>query len=257
MKKFLLIILVVIFAGVSCQSGSKSVSKKESGKVYPFEKASIVSTSQVHSGVSIRQDIYIDGFGAREARYTTTKMVYNNQEIETKSLSMVTPDYIYTVDFQSKTGTRIPNDPDKVIEEMRKIIVASKLDDDTKNQLISRLPDEKEAIKNSQTTGLVIKDFIKDLKPVGKEKLLDDLNCDVYEIKDDSTGELQAKLYVWNYLPIKLVDVHGRVIQEVVSLDTTNVDTSVFVIPDSIKIEDWLDSFAKSIKQFENQGHGK
>ncbi|GEM_PF-3361732 len=252
MKKFLLpIFAIIMIAGISCQGEKKTASNK---RVYPFEKATIVSRSEIHSGVSIRQDIYIDGYGAREARYTTTKMTYNDRDIETKALSMVTPDYIYTVDFQSRTGTRIPNDPDKVVEEMRKIIVSSKLDDRTKDQLISRLPEEKEAIKNSQTTGLVIKDFIKDLKPSGKEKLLDDLECDVYEIKDDSTGELQAKLYVWNYLPIKLVDVQGRVIQEVVSLDTTSVDTSVFSIPDSVKIEDWLETFANSIKQFEHQG---
>jgi len=255
MKKVILPILaLVIIAGVSCQNKKQATSKRtNSSNIYTFKKATIVSKSEIHPGISVEQDIYIDDYGAKEARYTITKMNYNGQNVETRMLSMVTPDYIYSVDFQAKKGTKIPNNPDKVIEKMRKIIVSSKLDETTKTNLISRLPQEKDALKNSQVTGLVIKDFIKDKKPVGQEKILG-LNCDVYEIKDDSTGAVQAKLYVWNYLPIKLVDAKGKVIQEVVSIDTTQVDTTKFVLPDSVKIEDWLDSFAESIKQFEKQG---
>ena len=256
-KTIVPILALVIIAGVSCNQGKsktqvKGALKKKAGKIYTFEKATIVSKSEIHPGISVEQDIYIDNYGAREARYTITKMSYNGQNVETRSLSMVTPEYIYSVDFQAKRGTKIPNDPEGVIEEMRKIIVSSKLSEATKTHLISSLPQEKDALKNSEATGLVIKDFIKDMKPVGQEEILG-LNCDIYEIKDDSTGELQAKLYVWNNLPIKLVDAKGKVIQEVVSIDTTKVDTTKFVIPDSIKVEDWLVSFKSSVKQFEEQ----
>lgn len=258
MKKLSIILLALtVTMGVSCQKKKSTSMSAKDNKIYPFKQATIVSKSEVHPGMSVEQDIYIDKYGAKEARYTITSMVYNGQKIETRSLSMVTPEYIYSIDFQTKKGTKIPNNPDKVIEEMRKIIVSSKLDESTKDNLIARLPQEKEAIKNSEATGIVINDFIKELKPAGKEKMLGSYVCDVYEIRDDSTGELQAKLYVWNNLPFKLVDTRGRVIQEVVSIDTTHVDTTKFVIPDSVKVEDWLKSFEESIKQFEKQGAGK
>ncbi len=258
MKKLSIILLALtVTMGVSCQKKKAETTSAKEGKIYPFKQATIVSKSEVHPGMSVEQDIYIDKYGEKEARYTVTRMVYNGQNIETRSLSMVTPEYIYSIDFQSRKGTKIPNNPDKVIEQMRKIIVSSKLDKNTKDNLIARLPQEKEALKNSEATGVVIRDFIKDLKPTGKEKMLGKYVCDIYEIKDDSTGELQAKLYVWNNLPFKLVDARGKVIQEVVSIDTTSVDTTKFEIPDSVQVEDWLVSFEQSIKQFEKQGATK
>ena len=101
--------LVVIFC-----FASSIFAQDEFKGIYEFESAvikMIKTTSNQMVETKITETIYIDKNGAKEARYisevTSNKMV--DQKTEKKSLIITDGDWIYNIDLDNNTGTKMKN----------------------------------------------------------------------------------------------------------------------------------------------------
>lgn len=101
----------------------------------PFKNATIkYSITGSENG---SETLYIRNYGKEQATYrnTTTKIFF--MTTKTESIQIVTPDWIYSIDLQEKTGTKSVNPTKYMIEEYNSL---------------SR-SDRKKLMKNSETLG--------------------------------------------------------------------------------------------------------
>jgi len=205
-------LLILFLSGivlVSCGSGSSSGTSSQ-------------TRYEVKSGeVSYRLDgmqqgyetLYFDQWGAREARYTkVTLRLGTGMERKIDRFILTDKEWVYTIDFLEKTGTK------------------------TRNPAY----DKKQADTNLD---------VRDLSRINTQKLyklggrkvgqdqVADLPCEVWEVK-----RLAAKFWIWKQVVLKRqpkIKTERTIIREAVRVSTGNpIPADKFALPKDIQIQD-------------------
>ncbi|OJJ19439.1 hypothetical protein BKI52_21770 [marine bacterium AO1-C] len=194
---------------VSCGSGSSS-------------ETSPKNRYEVESGeVSYRLDgmqqgyetLYFDQWGAREARYTKAILrLGTGVEQEIDRLILTDKEWVYTIDFLEKTGTKTRNPAyDK-----------KQADTNLDVRDLSRINGQKLYKLGGQKTG---------------QDQVADLPCEVWEVK-----RLAAKFWIWKQLVLKRepkIKTERTIIREAVRVTTGKpIPSDKFALPKDIKIQD-------------------
>ena len=181
----------------------------------PFKNATIkYSITGSENG---SETLYIRNYGKEQATYrnTTTKMFFMTTKTET--IEIVTPEWIYTIDMQEKTGEKSVNPTKYMIEEYNSL---------------SR-SDRKKILKNSEKLGNSSLNGIQGKIEKNAEKILG-YSC-------DKISAMGSTIYMTSEtgLPLKSeTSVAGMNFQSVATeIDKGSVPGNVFIPPAGIKLE--------------------
>ena len=225
--------LAVVAALISGCSGSKPAR-------YGIKSGTIKYEINPGQGLTLEQTLYFDDFGREEAVVTNSMNVMGTDTVYRHTLSITTPQYIYSIDMDSKSGVRLYNDPSKMVKKMLEVIENSDLSDEQKQQLSTIVKQQEE---NFNTEMPLIKE-IKELEPVRTDTFMGK-ECEVYKVN----RTLNAEVYMWNRIPLKIVDATGNVLQKAVEIDTEPVKAEVFEVPEEVEVQDYIERFAESLKR--------
>lgn len=155
------------------------------------------------------ETVYFDRWGAREAKYTKTKMTMMGITTETNTLSILDGNLIYNIDFNEKTGTKMKGD---LLSGLVNALPGNDLAEVGKNMLQGM-----GGIKTGEKT------------VAGKL-------CEIWEIP-----EVNSKAYIWESITLKSVVAMGdlTMVSTAVSIEeNVKIPEGKFSIPKEIKIID-------------------
>jgi len=73
-----------------------------------------------------RETVYIDDYGSKRATYHETVSKMMGMTVTNSTIELVTPDFIYSYDLQSREGVKTSNPQKYLIDEYRKLSAADK-----------------------------------------------------------------------------------------------------------------------------------
>jgi len=228
---------VVAFAVVAALISGCSSSKPPR---YGIKSGTIKYEINPGQGLTLEQTLYFEDFGRKEAVVTNSMSVMGTDTVYRHTLSITTPQYIYSIDMDSKSGVRLYNDPAKMVKKMLEVIDKSDLSDEQKQQLSNIVEQQKESFNTEMP---LIKE-IKKLEPVRTDTFMGK-ECEVYKVNET----LNAEVYMWKSIPLKIVDATGNVLQKAIEINTDPVQPGVFEVPEEIEIQDYIERFAESLKR--------
>ena len=167
---FLLFFAAACGNSTESTSGTSSEERKDAGyRRYQIESGIVeyaISGSQTGT-----ETLYFDKWGMREAKYTNTEISAMGITQKTNQMTLMDGDWIYNVDLDKRTGTKM------------------------KNPLFEMIAD-KSGTKDFGEMGL---QMLKEMggEKTGSEEIAGKL-CDVWESKD-----LGSKSWIWNSLTLK------------------------------------------------------
>ncbi len=168
MKRLNKYLILFLFLAITNAAVINGYSKQPASnmKRYNLKKACIEYTvsGKMHSGTEV---LYFDNYGAREAKFNTSKIKIAGFTQETRTATYLEGTWTYTVDLKTKTGTKMEN---PILQNLKG--------------------------KSLQDTG---KEMMVNMggKKVGTEKILGK-TCDIWEVKN-----LGTRTWVWNWIPLK------------------------------------------------------
>lgn len=181
---FLWILPLFLFAATSVQAEDEPTAQQSSQmaaiesifKRYGVKSVIIEYTlSGVQTGT---ETVYIDGWGKREARYTQADINMMGQIIKANRLTLLEGEWIYAIDLDKKSGTKIKN------------------------------PMFEMAAANHPPGGDLTQMGIDMIKQMGGEKIgseeIAGKTCEVWEVKSMAT-----KSWLWNMVPLKTEAIMG------------------------------------------------
>lgn len=180
----------------NADESDRNISPADRWKRYSIKSGVI---EYVISGISGKENLYWDNYGALEARYNKTKVERDGKKIETEVLIMYIDSLFYTINVKEKKGQRI--------------------------NMLRHL----EGAKNMK---IFNKAMLKELggKPSGTEVLLGK-ECNIWEMPD------KVRISLYKDIPLKIVfgevTVNAKSIKENVS-----IDPKIFVLPQGIEYFD-------------------
>lgn len=214
MKKYIrfsaaVLSLVLVMGFTSC---SRSPDQNTSGK-HRYEVVSGEINYRLNGIQQGYETVYFDQWGAREARYTkATLKVGSGVERTIDRLILTNKEWIYTIDFVEKTGTKMRNpafDKDQASTNLT-------------TRELSRINTQKLYKLGGQK--------------VGEEPVVD-LACEVWEVK-----RLAAKFWVWKQIVLKRepkIATEKTILREAVRVTTgQKIPEDKFELPGTIKIQD-------------------
>lgn len=204
---------MVLWFGVTlsaCESGS---STKNTDSSHRYGIASGEISYRLDGLQQGYETVYFDQWGAREARYTkATQKIGSGMDRKIDRLMITDKEWIYTIDFIEKTGTKTRN------PAYDKEQIATNLD----VRDLSRIN-----IQKLYKLGG---------KKVGQDQIVD-LPCEIWEVK-----RLAAKFWVWNQIVLKRtpkIATERTIIREAVKVTTGQaIPKEKFALPQDIKIQD-------------------
>ena len=206
---FLFLLFLSGITLVSCGSGNSS----ETGSKTRYEVESGEVSYRLDGMQQGYETLYFDQWGAREARYTkATLRLGTGMERKIDRLIMTDKEWIYTIDFLEKTGTKTRNPAydKKQAETSMDVRDLSRIN----AQKLYKLGGQK----------------------VGQDQVAD-LPCEVWEVK-----RLAAKFWVWKQLVLKRepkIKTERTIIREAVRVSTGKpIPSDKFALPKDIKIQD-------------------
>jgi len=151
-----------------------------------------------------KEVVYFDDYGIKEAKYSNQEIEMMGIKQKTNQIVISDSKNIYTLDVETKTGTKM------------------------KNPLLGSMPED----KNLEELG---KEIMTNMggKVIGSETLLGK-NCEIWEV-----SQLSAKIWVWNTIPLKTeVNMMGLKITSTATKFEPNasVPKEKFAVPDGYKI---------------------
>ncbi len=182
MKKLFLLTALFSFLFTSSLLADNELSNDDirAGKLYPFKSAKVVYKK---SGMSQgTETLWIDNYGKlqiREIDVTTKVFGFSNTD---KSISIVTPEMITTINLKEKTAVRMAN-PMKDFYENLKTKSDKELEEFKKSGMVMA----------QQMTGQ------QEIKPVGTEKILGK-KCEIYEI---TMAGVTSRTWTWSNLSLR------------------------------------------------------
>ncbi len=230
--------LYAMLAGLLCLTVGCHTSK--GFKKYIIKNGTIKYIYSFSDTAYVKQTIYFDDYGAKEAIKTTAYTISGEDTIRSSKLTIATPKFIYTINLDDSTGIRMFNDPAKMTKLLLKEVERSDLPEETKQQLSLLLQTHQ---KKSYQQEMPIITEVKELQPVRQDTFLGK-TCDVYRVTKTITGEV----YVWNMIPLKTIDTTGRVVQRAVEVNTNPVPRDAFKVPEGVKIQDYIEKFREALQ---------
>lgn len=104
-------VLFILFAITVCMGGVPGGGAAETAsggpKRYHVEAGMVVY--ELDGWQKGTQTVYFDRWGTREARYTTTEFMIMGQNQVARTLTLVDPEWIHTVDLDRRIATKMPN----------------------------------------------------------------------------------------------------------------------------------------------------
>lgn len=161
----------------------------------------------IMSGVS-KSILYFDNYGNKECTETNMEMEMMGQKIKIHQLSIIADGYIYAIDLDKKTGTKM---------KMSSLSDPSKID---YNNLNSN----------------EMKEY--NIKKEGTETLLGK-KCDIYSMSHAKMN-LKGKTWIWNGINMKSnISMGGITVKTTTTKieENASVPSSKFVVPNGIKIQ--------------------
>lgn len=152
-----------------------------------------------------KETIYFTDWGMKEAKITKSEMSYGGFAQQLHTAVIIDGDFVYTLDFASRTGTKSINPILLMVgDENVDLIALGEL-------MMSQMGGEK----------------------IGQETVLGK-SCDVWEIK-----QLGSKTWVWNGVTLKTkVDLGMQMNSIAVSISETDVPDEKFEIPSDFVIQE-------------------
>ncbi|MCD6389696.1 MAG: hypothetical protein J7L69_09825 [Desulfobulbaceae bacterium] len=181
----------------------------------PFKKATInYSITGTENG---SETLYIRNYGKEQATYrnTTTKIFF--MTTKTESIQIITPDWIYSIDLQEKTGSKSVNPTKYMIEEYNSL---------------SR-SDRKKILKNSEELGHSVTEGLQGEIKKNVTKILG-YSCDKVSVMGSTIYMISG-----TGLPLKSeTSMAGMSFQSVATgIDKGSAPANVFIPPAGIKLE--------------------
>jgi hypothetical protein len=168
-----------------------------------------LTNNMMKMDMDIASTLYFDEYGKKECTENISQISMMGQTIKSHQLSITKDDFIYSLDLEKKTGTKMKIDNK---------IDPSKLD-------FSNLSED------------IIKEW--NIKKEGTEKILDK-TCEVISMSNEKM-QMTGKVYTWQGITLKSdMDMGGiNVKMEATNIDVRdNLPESRFQIPPDIKIEE-------------------
>lgn len=227
-KKTLLItpclLLLLGFGACQKQAGNESTSTDKArqtggdGSTNGYPKRYLVESGIIEYEITGPQTgtetVYFDKWGWREAKYTNTSLSIAGITRKENKLSLMDGDWIYHIDLERRTGTKIKNTMlPQFVEAARR-----------KDQSMTELGEKMLADMGG--------------KKIGAEQVAGK-SCDVWEIKN-----LGSKSWVWQGVTLRTqVNMGGLQITSAARsfVDNTAVPTDKFAIPGDVKITESQD----------------
>jgi len=194
MKSFLTII-TVIFVSTFIFGQSSQVKYHIKSGIIEYEISGASKGKEV---------VYFDNYGIKEAKYSNQEIDMMGIKQKTNQIIISDSEYIYTLDVDKKTGTKM------------------------KNPFLGSMPED----KNLEELG---KEIMTNMggKVIGSETLLGK-TCEIWEV-----SQLSAKIWVWNTVPLKTeVNMMGmKIVSNATKFEpNANVPKEKFVVPDAYTI---------------------
>lgn len=208
--KFFYFFVPLLLGLVSCNNSS------DTGKANNQHRYD-VSSGEISYKLNGMQEgyetLYFDQWGVREARYTkATLKIGTGLDRKVDRLIVTNKEWIYTIDFVEKTGTKMKN------PAYEKNLTQTSLNP----RDLSRINGQKLHKLGGQKTG---------------QEQVADLPCEVWEVK-----RLAAKFWIWKQLVLKRIPkiaTERSIMREAVRVNTgQKIPADKFEIPKDIVIQD-------------------
>jgi hypothetical protein len=220
MKRILYVFTLAVFA-VSCGSGSQegsqdstavtneSASAPETGKKYSI-KSGIIHQESEAMGIKMNPVVYFDDYGSKECTEIIMEMKMFGQTIKTHSATITKDGFIYSIDYEKKTGTKMKS---YVTGSSSAAIDFKSLSDEMKTKM--------------------------NLKDLGSEEYLGK-KCQKYSI-DYKDMDMKGTYLVYDNIPMKMEATIGQMNTKLSVIkfeENVTVPTEKFDVPADIIITD-------------------
>jgi hypothetical protein len=200
--------LIALFFLSSCASLKKA--SPPEGRYYRYGVESGIIEYSLTGTQEGKETIYFKDWGMIEAKYTDTKITFQDSSENINSLTIINNDSVFFIDLNKKTGIKLEN---KMLKEMADSL-------------------------STKDLGLVGESMIKDQmkgRKTGTEKILGK-KCDVWE-----TTMPKGKTWIWKNITLKLTfNMMGMKAENTATKIKTGVEIppEKFIAPPGIKLEE-------------------